>query len=179
MKVRGRVSRLFYGSPRECSGVHVARQGQGGSEVCSSPVRQRSQRMACSPGRTATASLARQDVLRPSFHRSTHAFSPRCSRKAPITRPLVSASLSALSLPHFSSPRIPPPPMPPSKSAIVLTQNTPKTGIATQKKTNRQTYSPGKALVVYDIRRHVLPTAPSPTTTPKWSVVWPYIFGYA
>jgi hypothetical protein len=26
-------------------------------------------------------------------------------------------------------------------------------------------YSPGKAFVVYDIRRHVLPTAPSPVTT--------------
>ena len=26
-------------------------------------------------------------------------------------------------------------------------------------------YSPGKAFVVYEIRRHVFPTAPSPTTT--------------
>lgn len=26
-------------------------------------------------------------------------------------------------------------------------------------------HSPGKALVVYEMRRHVLPTAPSPTTT--------------
>jgi hypothetical protein len=34
---------------------------------------------------------------------------------------------------------------------------------ATERKVS--THSPGKALVVYEIRRHVFPTAPSPTTT--------------
>lgn len=38
--------------------------------------------------------------------------------------------------------------------------------VSKRKEKNTGTHSPGKALVVYEINKHVFPTAPSPTTTP-------------